>query len=46
MVYQVIRPTTLLEILAGAGGIADDAGSIVIITRGPNAQLRPEALQP
>ena len=31
--YQVIRPTTLLEILAGAGGIADDAGSVVIVTR-------------
>lgn len=37
MVYQVIRPTTLLEILAGAGGITDDAGSIVIVTRSPNA---------
>jgi polysaccharide biosynthesis/export protein len=36
MVYQVIRPTTLLEILAGAGGITDDAGSIVIVTRSPN----------
>ena len=35
MVYQIIRPTTLLEILAAAGGIADPAGSIVIITR-PN----------
>src|SRR5271156_6470991 len=37
MVYQVIRPTTLLEILAGAGGITDDAGSFVIITRSPTA---------
>jgi polysaccharide export outer membrane protein len=37
MVYQVIRPTTLLEILAGAGGITDDAGSVVIVTRSPNA---------
>jgi polysaccharide biosynthesis/export protein len=36
MVYQVIRPTTLLEILAGAGGISDDAGSVVIITRSPD----------
>ena len=27
MVYQLIRPTTLLELLADAGGIADDAGS-------------------
>ena len=32
-VYQIIRPTTLLEILSQAGGIADDAGSVVIITR-------------
>src|SRR5271156_3025369 len=38
MVYQVIRPTTLLEILAGAGGITDDAGSVVIVTRGASAQ--------
>jgi polysaccharide biosynthesis/export protein len=37
MVYQVIRPTTLLEILAGAGGITDDAGSFVIVTRSPAA---------
>src|SRR5271155_2250815 len=36
MVYQVIRPTTLLEILAGAGGITDDAGSVVIVTRSPS----------
>lgn len=33
MVYQLIRPTTLLELLAQAGGITDDAGSVVIITR-------------
>jgi polysaccharide export outer membrane protein len=33
MVYQVIRPTSLLEVLAAAGGISDDAGSIVMITR-------------
>ena len=37
MVYQVIRPTTLLEILADAGGITDDAGSLVIVTRSPTA---------
>ena len=37
MVYQVIRPTTLLEILADAGGISDNAGSIVIVTRSANA---------
>src|SRR5271170_3261524 len=38
MVYQLIRPTTLLEILAGAGGITDDAGSFVIVTRSPTAK--------
>lgn len=33
MVYQAIRPVTLLEILSEAGGIANDAGSVVLITR-------------
>jgi len=33
MVYQVMRPTTLLEILTAAGGVSDDAGNIVIVTR-------------
>lgn len=33
MVYQVVRPTTLLEALAQAGGIADTAGSDVLVTR-------------
>jgi polysaccharide export outer membrane protein len=33
VVYQVMRPTTLLELLAAAGGIADSAGSEVLITR-------------
>jgi polysaccharide export outer membrane protein len=33
MIYQVIRPTTLLEVLTSAGGITDDAASEVIITR-------------
>ncbi len=32
-VYQAIRPTTLLEVLTEAGGIAPDAGSTVIVTR-------------
>jgi polysaccharide export outer membrane protein len=32
-VLQIIRPTTLLELLASSGGITDDAGSYVIITR-------------
>ena len=33
MVYQVIRPTTLLELLAEAGGVTDEAGSVIIVTR-------------
>jgi polysaccharide export outer membrane protein len=33
MVYQVMRPTTLLEALSAAGGITDDAGSEILITR-------------
>jgi polysaccharide export outer membrane protein len=33
IVYQVVHPTTLLEVLAAAGGISDDAGSVVIVTR-------------
>jgi polysaccharide biosynthesis/export protein len=37
MIYQVIRPTTLLEVLTAAGGITDDAASEVIITRAPRA---------
>ncbi len=32
-VYQVSRPTTLLEVLAAAGGIADSAGSTVTVLR-------------
>jgi polysaccharide export outer membrane protein len=33
IVYQVERPTTLLVVLSAAGGISDDAGSVVIVTR-------------
>jgi len=33
IVYQVKRPTTLLEVLSAAGGVSDDAGSVVIVTR-------------
>jgi polysaccharide export outer membrane protein len=33
MVFQGIRPMTLLEVLAQAGGISDDAGEDVVITR-------------
>ena len=34
MVMQIVRPITLLEILADAGGITDDAGSYVFVTHG------------
>jgi len=33
IVYQAVRPTTLLELLALAGGISDSAGSEILITR-------------
>jgi len=33
MTYQLLRPTTLLEVLAIAGGISDNAGTIVLVTR-------------
>lgn len=33
MVYQVLRPTTLLEVLTAAGGVSDVAGNVVIVTR-------------
>jgi len=37
MVIQALRKTTLLEALSQAGGIADDAGTTVIVTRsGPD----------
>src|SRR6202050_4625420 len=34
MVMKIVKPTTLLEVLADAGGITDDAGSYVLLTRG------------
>jgi polysaccharide export outer membrane protein len=33
MVYQADRPVTLLEVLAEAGGVVNDAGDTVIVTR-------------
>jgi polysaccharide export outer membrane protein len=33
MVYQALRQTTLLEVLSQAGGMASDAGNVVIVTR-------------
>ncbi len=35
MVIQAIRQTTLLQVLSQAGGISDDAGNTVIVTRPP-----------
>ena len=32
-VVQLVKPTTLLEILAGSGGVADDAGAVVLVVR-------------
>src|SRR2546429_4411562 len=33
MVYQADRPVTVLEVLAEAGGVANDAGDTVIVAR-------------
>lgn len=33
MTYQAIRPTTLLELIANAGGISDNAGTEILVTR-------------
>jgi polysaccharide biosynthesis/export protein len=33
MTYQVFRPTTLLELIATAGGISDTAGTEILVTR-------------
>jgi polysaccharide export outer membrane protein len=32
-VVQLVKPTTLLEILANSGGVADDAGAVVLVVR-------------
>ncbi len=53
LVLQLLRPTTVLEVLAAAGGLADDAGNVVLITHGslnprdsaPTPAARP-AVQP
>ncbi len=42
IVYQAVRPTTLLEVLTEAGGIAADAGSTVIVTRVANQPAEDE----
>ncbi|MCH8948294.1 MAG: polysaccharide biosynthesis/export family protein [Acidobacteria bacterium] len=40
---QAIRHTTLLEALSEAGGLADEAGSVVIVTRPANLNTPSEA---
>jgi polysaccharide export outer membrane protein len=43
-VIQLIRPTTLLELIADSGGIVDNAGSYVIVTRrSAPAEVKAEA---
>ena len=42
MVIQAIRQITLLEALSQAGGIADDAGNTVLVTRQPQQVTAPD----
>src|SRR5258708_18399474 len=50
MVYQADRPVTLLEVLAEAGGLANDAGDPVIVNRPvqdtPSDSTEPPAIRP
>jgi polysaccharide export outer membrane protein len=47
MVYQADRPVTLLEVLAEAGGVANDAGDTVIVNRpAPSDPSAPPAIGP
>jgi polysaccharide biosynthesis/export protein len=45
MVYEADGPTTLLQVLAEAGGIANDAGDTVIITR-PDSSDQASSTEP
>jgi polysaccharide biosynthesis/export protein len=45
MVYQADRPVTLLEVLAEAGGLANDAGDTVIVARTAQ-ESQPDATEP
>ena len=45
MVYQADHPVTILEVLAEAGGIANDAGDTVIVTR-PSLELPADPSEP
>jgi polysaccharide export outer membrane protein len=41
-VIQAVRQTTLLQVLSQAGGVSEDAGSVVIITRAPQVPVASE----
>ncbi|MGC1188517.1 MAG: polysaccharide biosynthesis/export family protein [Candidatus Acidiferrales bacterium] len=43
MVFEAVRSTTLLEVLSTAGGIASDAGNVVIVTRNGSAEAQSAA---
>src|SRR5712664_2869420 len=45
MVYQADRPVTILEVLAEAGGISNDAGDTVIVTR-PSQEPSADSSEP
>jgi polysaccharide export outer membrane protein len=45
MVYQADRPVTLLEVLAEAGGVSNDAGDTVIVNR-PAQDLSSDPTEP
>jgi polysaccharide export outer membrane protein len=45
MVYQADRPVTLLEVLAEAGGVSNDAGDTVIVNR-PAQELSSDPTEP
>ncbi|HET8921511.1 MAG TPA: polysaccharide biosynthesis/export family protein [Candidatus Acidoferrum sp.] len=45
MVYQADRAVTILEVLAEAGGVANDAGDTVIVTR-PSQDSAPDSAEP
>ncbi len=42
MVIQALRQTTLLQAISQAGGIADDAGNIVLVTRAASTEPQTE----
>ena len=45
MVFQADRPVTILELLAEAGGVANDAGDTVIVAR-PVLDPQPDPVEP